>query len=229
MTRLQVLCALLSLLQCGTCEPSEGQYTNSWALEVNGDDKTAEELAERYGMRLQGRLGTLQNVYLFENRRLRRRNAAALTSFTEAVQHDPQVRWAVQQRVLHRVKRDFVESRERSRVRPAIDSSGQSRAPAGKQPGPHAHLYQFNDAYYDQQWYVHGYVGAHTANVADMKVQQAWNRSYSGKGVVVTILDDGIEYTHADLIDNYDPQASADLNGRDRDPFPRYDVTNENR
>jgi len=38
---------------------------------------------------------------------------------------------------------------------------------------------------------------------------------------VVTILDDGIERTHPDLEENYDPKASTDLNGNDDDPMPR--------
>ena len=44
---------------------------------------------------------------------------------------------------------------------------------------------------------------------------------YSGKGVVVTIVDDGIEHTHPDLAENYDKEASIDLNDNDDDPFPR--------
>lgn len=36
-----------------------------------------------------------------------------------------------------------------------------------------------------------------------MNVQGAWSRGYTGKGVVVTILDDGIELTHPDLRMNY--------------------------
>ena len=45
----------------------------------------------------------------------------------------------------------------------------------------------------------------------------------------VTILDDGIEHTHADLRTNYDPDASVDLNDDDGDPFPRYDFINSNK
>lgn len=42
----------------------------------------------------------------------------------------------------------------------------------------------------------------------DMGIAAAWNMGYSGKGVVVSIIDDGIEYTHDDLKKNYDPKAS---------------------
>jgi subtilisin family serine protease len=36
-----------------------------------------------------------------------------------------------------------------------------------------------------------------------MRIKEAWKKGYSGKGVVVTILDDGLEWDHPDLIKNY--------------------------
>lgn len=37
----------------------------------------------------------------------------------------------------------------------------------------------------------------------DMNVQKAWSMGVTGKGVAVTILDDGIETEHPDLKMNY--------------------------
>ena len=42
-------------------------------------------------------------------------------------------------------------------------------------------------------------------NRLDMNVQEAWTQGVTGKGIAVTILDDGIEKSHPDLIANYDP------------------------
>jgi len=36
-----------------------------------------------------------------------------------------------------------------------------------------------------------------------MNVVSAWQLGYTGKGVVVTILDDGVEHNHTDLLINY--------------------------
>ncbi|KAK5851566.1 hypothetical protein PBY51_023112 [Eleginops maclovinus] len=55
-----------------------------------------------------------------------------------------------------------------------------------------------------------------------MKIVAAWRRGYSGGGVVVSVLDDGIEREHPDLKPNYDPLASRDGNGQDGDPSPEY-------
>jgi len=37
----------------------------------------------------------------------------------------------------------------------------------------------------------------------DMNVLPAWQKGFTGRGVVVTILDDGIEKDHPDLKKNY--------------------------
>ncbi|XP_076443592.1 uncharacterized protein LOC143282043 isoform X2 [Babylonia areolata] len=82
---------------------------------------------------------------------------------------------------------------------------------------------EFNDPKWPIMWYLNRGGGL------DMNVKEAWEMGYTGKGVVVTILDDGIEKDHPDLKINYDEQASYDVNGHDPDPQPRYDFSNENR
>lgn len=37
----------------------------------------------------------------------------------------------------------------------------------------------------------------------DMNIGPAWQKGYTGKGVVVSILDDGIQTNHPDLAPNY--------------------------
>lgn len=37
----------------------------------------------------------------------------------------------------------------------------------------------------------------------DLNVQPAWNMGYTGKGITVAIMDDGLDYLHPDLRDNY--------------------------
>ncbi|XP_061173285.1 furin-like protease kpc-1, partial [Saccostrea echinata] len=87
----------------------------------------------------------------------------------------------------------------------------------------------FNDRLWRSQWYLNGGARLGNSGQFDMSVKGAWQMGYTGKGVVVSILDDGIEHTHDDLKENYDPYASYDVNNHDPDPIPRYDPTNENR
>ncbi|XP_023239624.1 furin-like protease 1 [Centruroides sculpturatus] len=63
----------------------------------------------------------------------------------------------------------------------------------------------------------------------DMNVQNAWKKGITGQGIVVTILDDGLEKDHPDIKSNYDPLASYDVNNNDDNPEPRYDFLNSNR
>ena len=37
----------------------------------------------------------------------------------------------------------------------------------------------------------------------DINIQVVWNHGYSGRNVVVTVLDDGLDYSHLDLSANY--------------------------
>uniref|UniRef100_A0A669PGB6 furin n=1 Tax=Phasianus colchicus TaxID=9054 RepID=A0A669PGB6_PHACC len=81
------------------------------------------------------------------------------------------------------------------------------------------------DPKFPQQWYLVSY----NTNQRDLNVRQAWEQGYTGKGIVVSILDDGIEKNHPDLEANYDPGASFDVNDQDPDPQPRYTQMNDNR
>lgn len=93
----------------------------------------------------------------------------------------------------------------------------------------------------------------------DLNILQVWSQGLSGQGIVVSVLDDGIEKDHPDLWANYvrprgpecwvgaapgptagppalmsplrpqDPLASYDFNDYDPDPQPRYTPSDENR
>ncbi|XP_034045297.1 furin-1-like [Thalassophryne amazonica] len=79
------------------------------------------------------------------------------------------------------------------------------------------------DPNFTDQWYLYN------DNHRDLNAKGAWELGYTGKGVVVSILDDGIEKNHPDLEKNYDPDASYDVNDGDPDPQPRYTQLNDNR
>ncbi len=52
---------------------------------------------------------------------------------------------------------------------------------------------------------------------ADVRAEEAWKHT-TGEGVVVAVIDDGLEYVHPDIGPNYDPYYSYDF--KDWDPFP---------
>ncbi|XP_069337038.1 proprotein convertase subtilisin/kexin type 4 isoform X5 [Eulemur rufifrons] len=79
------------------------------------------------------------------------------------------------------------------------------------------------DPWFSKQWYMNKEVQP------DLNILQVWSQGLTGQGVVVSVLDDGIEKDHPDLWANYDPLASYDFNDYDPDPQPRYTPSDENR
>ncbi|CAH8438525.1 unnamed protein product [Schistosoma rodhaini] len=75
----------------------------------------------------------------------------------------------------------------------------------------------WDDPLYPDMWYLNR---ASKGKGYDMNVLEAWELGYTGKGIKITIMDDGIDYTHPDLLVTYDPKASIDINGHDNDPMP---------
>jgi hypothetical protein len=77
------------------------------------------------------------------------------------------------------------------------------------------------DPLYPGQWHIHNSAGV------DLNVIPAWEAGYSGRGIGITIVDDGLEWRHKDLGESrYMREASHDWNGKDNDPSPgSYDDT----
>uniref|UniRef100_A0A8C2W0A0 Proprotein convertase subtilisin/kexin type 6 n=2 Tax=Chinchilla lanigera TaxID=34839 RepID=A0A8C2W0A0_CHILA len=146
-------------------------------------------------------IGNLEDFYHFHHSKTFKRSTLSSRGPHTFLRMDPQVKWLQQQKVKRRVKRQ-------------VRSDPQT-------------LY-FNDPIWSNMWYMH--CGDKNSRCrSEMNVQAAWKRGYTGKNVVVTILDDGIERNHPDLAPNYDSYASYDVNGNDYDPSPRYDASNENK
>ncbi|XP_073764149.1 proprotein convertase subtilisin/kexin type 6 isoform X2 [Danio rerio] len=176
-------------------------YTNHWAVRIPGGAGQADELASKYGFTNLGQIGGLEHHYHFHHRRVVRRSTFATRGAHSFIHMDPKVVWAQQQVVKTRVKRHA-----------RSDSN---------------HI-SFNDPKWSNMWYIHC-SDKNSRCRSEMNILGAWQRGYTGRNVVITILDDGIERNHPDLAQNYDQLASYDVNGNDYDPTPRYDATNENK
>lgn len=91
-----------------------------------------------------------------------------------------------------------------------------ARSQMSSSPSSSSQLPPVRDPLWDDMWYLNRGRGLH------MGVSEAWRQGVTGSGVAVTILDDGIEKDHPDLIRNYDPLSSTDINDNDADPNPRF-------
>ena len=55
----------------------------------------------------------------------------------------------------------------------------------------------------------------------DLNVEAAWAQGVTGFNVTTAIMDDGVDYMHPDLINNYNAKASYDFSSNDPFPYPR--------
>ncbi|MEM6562368.1 MAG: S8 family serine peptidase, partial [Planctomycetota bacterium] len=79
-----------------------------------------------------------------------------------------------------------------------------------------------NDPGFNQQWHLRNTgQGGGTPGV-DVNITDAWDIAL-GDGVVIGIVDDGVQYTHPDLATNYRTDLDFDFNDNDNFPFPEFD------
>lgn len=210
------------------CLKEKGETSNSTEEGSTGviGGSQADQLAWEAGFKNQGEVIAGSGCYHFflsagvepRRRKSRKERLKDLSS-------DPRVRSVMKQGSNRRQKRGFMPLYDPdaesgglgvSRVKRGFFSSSASLKPRPSS-GP------ISDPYWKYMWYLN-----REGNL-NMNVQGAWDQGISGRGVAVTILDDGIEKDHPDLIDNYDPLASTDINDNDSDPNPRYDFSDSNR
>jgi len=181
-------------------------FTNGWAIKVSepGGYEKANNIAKRHGFEKVSKIGTLNDYYHLEHPTHPKRSRRSAEDRTQRLEQEEHVLWVEQQHEKVREKRGHHHQKVVARgIRP-----------------------RFADPLWDEQWYLDD---KRNALDLDINVIPIWNQGITGKGVVVSILDDGIEHNHTDLVKNYDPAASWDVNDNDPDPFPRYDPTNENK
>ncbi|XP_078355077.1 PC3-like endoprotease variant B [Oculina patagonica] len=172
-------------------------YTNSWAVQLDTHDETeADEVAASLGFKNHGKI--MPGYFKFVHEKTESRQKRSAEHHTQPLLDHPRVLWAKQQTLLFRYKRGFE----------AVDRV--ARAEKNRR--------FFSDPKWNDQWYF-GTLEADDPR-GNLGILDAVKQGYTGKGVVVTIIDDGLDHTHPDLSRNYDPQASYDVNDNDPDPKP---------
>jgi len=95
-----------------------------------------------------------------------------------------------------------------------------------------------NDPLFQTQWYLHGGANCNeaasgTANAissppTSMNIECAWSQGYSGRGIVVSVVDDGLQWRHPDFdADRFVSDASFNWNEGVRDPSPSSSYNNQ--
>jgi subtilisin-like proprotein convertase family protein len=76
-----------------------------------------------------------------------------------------------------------------------------------------------NDPRYNEQWHLNNTGQSGGTAGEDMNAEPAWDDA-KGSNVLISINDDGLEYTHPDLSPNYEASHSYDWVDDDNDPAP---------
>nr|XP_055037151.1 neuroendocrine convertase 1 [Misgurnus anguillicaudatus] len=205
--RPMLLCSVIALLCALVSSAVDRQYLNEWAVEIPGGKDAARSIADELGYKLVRQIGDLENHYLFKRYNHPSRTKRSAGHITKRLSEDDRVSWAEQQYEKRRAK----------------------RAPLGTECKECSVDKLFDDPMWNQQWYLQDTRTSSSLPKLDLHVIPVWKKGITGKGVVITVLDDGLEWNHTDIYPNYDPAASYDFNDNDPDPFPRYDSTNENK
>ncbi|XP_050162031.1 neuroendocrine convertase 1-like, partial [Myiozetetes cayanensis] len=170
---LAVLLAVWSLPRGGS---AERLFLNEWAAEIPAGPDAARAIAEELDYDLVGQIGSLKNHYLFRHKSHPRRSRRSAIHITKRLSDDERVSWAEQQYEKKRTKR--------ATVRDSAESL-------------------FNDPMWNQQWYLQDTRINPSLPKLDLHVIPVWQKGITGKGVVITVLDDGLEWNHTDIYANY--------------------------
>ncbi|XP_067665246.1 neuroendocrine convertase 1-like isoform X1 [Haliotis asinina] len=224
MTKGVVLLPLLLCIYCVHNVVTDSHFVNEWAAQINGGYDEARRVAEQHGYEIVREVRGFDDHYLLRHNDVPHRSRRSADHHTKKLTGDHRVEWAEQQESKVRSKRGYLQEKQYLVERAYLEDK---RATEDR-------LYRniqksFNDPMFKDQWYLRDDRKGTKGPKVDLHVMPVWSRNITGRGVVVTILDDGIERNHTDLVANYDPMASTDLNGNDTDPMPRYDPTNENK
>uniref|UniRef100_H3C0R6 SPC3 n=1 Tax=Tetraodon nigroviridis TaxID=99883 RepID=H3C0R6_TETNG len=182
-------CVWGTLLRVGQADV----YTNDWALKITADEEVVGRIAEKHGFTNLGQIGHLKSYYSFRHRETAKRSDEANGDVTVGVAKETEVDWLQQQVIQRRAQRS-----------PRISQFGRARAP---------HL---EDMALASAWLPRCRDGT-AGCLPPLAVVGAWRKGYTGKGVVVSVLGDGIEGRHPALEPNYDQLASFNLNGHSGD------------
>jgi len=206
-------------------------FNNDWSAHIPGGLEAAKKVAEDTGCELQYEIIPDDNLYLFKCHHVNRRSTEPHEETHKSIEEHEHVDYTEQQQVKNRRRRQWgmgFGGGSQYGGMGGLQQQAQWRMPQQQTPAidpntPYEDKKHLNDPRWPLMWYLN------RGDKLDMNVQDAWEMGITGKGIVITILDDGIEKANPDLVANYDPEASYDVNQNDADPTPRYDLIDSNR
>ncbi|XP_068425031.1 proprotein convertase subtilisin/kexin type 4-like isoform X2 [Clinocottus analis] len=219
-----VLLVLVCLLQRNLVTTEGHRGTNRhvfYAVQMDGGTEAARALAERHGLEFIQRVGSLEDVYTLRDSRGRHDRA----TFESRLSTSVGVQQVQRQHSLYREKRVPLTTLDLR----TTDGSQRRESASDRQPGEDKsdQSLTFNDPLWLMQWEL--FAQGKYSSGFDLNVMPVWINNITGDGVVVSIIDDGIDHTNKDLKKNFEALASVDLHvlhSLSLDPMPVRDEEN---
>ncbi|XP_076479067.1 neuroendocrine convertase 1 isoform X3 [Bombus vancouverensis nearcticus] len=217
-------------------------HREEWVVRIQGGPQVASLLALQSGYRHLGPVLGFEDTYIWlkdGNGGQKKRGGVWLT---KPLNSSSKIIWADQQKTIERHKRGYVPLSSFDSEKPLIREKrlevDQYHLNSIKeddkdwqefwQENPQDSRLMFNDELWDQEWYLQDTRSNNALPKLDLNVLSLYRLGVTGRGVRIAVLDDGLEYTHDDLRNNYDPDISYDVNEADDDPLPRYELSGVN-
>jgi furin len=149
-------------------------YSNSWAVEVQGGVEEADALAQKHGLINYGQIGNQRNYYLFMDGE----ELGEVTKDLSELMITKTGKLKAEQKV-GSVTQQKIVGKVKKEYTPPSD------------PG------------WSKQWSLENTGQTRGPSGLDLNVEPAWMQGITGEGVIVGIVDDGMEWRHNDLRVNY--------------------------
>lgn len=224
LTRLSLLVTVCVTVITASTSPEV--MTNQWYVRLYDDlgAEAAQEVAKRNGFSYVAPVLGSNHEFHFSHPFVSVTRQRRSIRHTRMLKADPLVHTAVQQTGFVRSKRGFKpmpltvdlsrgSSDKQIRGVPMDAETHINDAKPGKLP---------NDPLYPKEWYINNTGQAGGVRKLDLHVEAAWALGFTGKNVTTAIMDDGVDYMHPDLFDNFNAEASYDFSSNDPFPYPRY-------
>ena len=213
---------------------SDDTHANEWTVQISSDNyNVAREIANKYGFDHVSQVeGVGLGVFRFTRDVNKERNSDKIVNEETVIEAKKELPEATDDgsnkfqeggKIIS--KRNHIEALEQLAADEKVKWYRRERILSREKRTPlEQEKYQsdakLNDPKFKREWYIQNTGQTSGPAQFDSNVVPVWELGYTGNGVVLSVLDDGMDHTHPELVDNYDPKASKDLNGHDEDPMP---------
>ncbi|XP_064600512.1 neuroendocrine convertase 2-like [Liolophura sinensis] len=204
---------LLVIFPASQC--SKEVMTGDWYVEMHGDGgvEMAHLIAKRTGFKYVSPVLGSNREFHFTHPAVSHARMRRSVHHTRILKAHPMVKRAIQQSGFVRHKRGY-KPIQGVLLKDINDFSDLQL----KQDEP-------TDPLYKKEWYLKNVGQSGGIPGLDLNVLSAWEQGFTGKNITTAIMDDGIDYLHPDLKNNFNAKASYDFSSNDPFPYPRFTDT----